>query len=58
MLEEKARLERGEYPPTCSLMMRNMKKRFGNKVAVKGVSLAIEVRRRIAIPAGVMVCRG
>ena len=55
MLEEKARLERGEYPPTCSLVMRNMKKRFGNKVAVKGVSLAIEVRWRDAHPAGWVV---
>ena len=49
MLAEKARLERGEYSETCSLVMRNMKKRFGSKkVAVKGVSLAIEVRLRMA----------
>ena len=44
MLAEKDRLERGEYPESCSLVMRNMKKRFGRrKIAVKGVSLAIEV---------------
>jgi hypothetical protein len=44
VLAEKARLERGDYADSCSLVMRNMKKRFGKrKIAVKGVSLAIEV---------------
>ena len=51
MLAEKERLERGDYPASASLVMRNMKKRFGaRKVAVKGVSLAIEVpaEKRVA----------